>query len=163
MVKIGIISDTHIQKLKYAADFFELLVQGPFKDVDMVFHAGDIVDPNILLMFADKPVHAVRGNMDVDATDLPQRKIITIAGFRFGLIHGWGNRAGLEGRLMKEFVHDEIDCLVYGHSHCPCCRQENGLLLFNPGSATDRRDAPHHTVGILSVGESITGEIIRLD
>jgi phosphomethylpyrimidine synthase len=43
-----------------------------------------------------------------------------------------------------------------------CCRRD-GVLLFNPGSPTDRRWAPYHSVGILELGDTIEGRIIRLD
>lgn len=163
MVKIGVLADTHIEKLKYAIDFIDEIARGPFRDVEMIFHAGDIVDPDILQLFADKPVHAVRGNMDRSAIELPQKKIVSVAGYRFGLIHGWGACAGLERRVIEAFSGEHIDCLVYGHSHFPCCRREKDLLLFNPGSPTDRRESPSHTVGILTIDNTIHGEIIPLD
>ncbi|MDF1580611.1 MAG: metallophosphoesterase family protein [Desulfuromonadales bacterium] len=163
MIKIGVIADTHIQKLKYATDFLDHLATGPLQGIDMLFHAGDMVDPDILVMFDHVPVHAVRGNRDPASAGLEQKKIVTVASFRIGLMHGWGACAGLERRLIQAFSGDNIDCLVYGHTHYPCCRQQQNLLLFNPGSATERRTAPYHSVGILRVEETISGEIIRLD
>jgi predicted phosphodiesterase len=64
---------------------------------------------------------------------------------------------------MNEFSDDDIDALVFGHSHRPLCHRYEGVLLFNPGSAADRREADHHTVGLLEVGSSIEGRIINID
>ena len=55
-------------------------------------------------------------------------------------------------------VSEEIDGLVYGHSHFPQVRRENGLLIMNPGSPTDKRQAPFHSVGMLTVGKRLTGK-----
>ncbi|HLY65918.1 MAG TPA: metallophosphoesterase family protein, partial [Chloroflexota bacterium] len=54
--------------------------------------------------------------------------------------------------------------VVFGHSHIPMNEWDDGLLLFNPGSATDRRRQPRHTMGLirLEVG-SIEAEIVPLD
>ncbi|HDQ03338.1 MAG TPA: metallophosphoesterase, partial [Deltaproteobacteria bacterium] len=59
--KIGVISDTHLDgfdgKLKS-------IVARHFHDVDMIFHAGDLVDLGVLDVFGPKEVKAVCGNMD---------------------------------------------------------------------------------------------------
>jgi hypothetical protein len=162
-MKIGVLSDTHLGDLAQALPFLQQLAERHFADAGMILHAGDLVHPDILLAFPGRIVHAVRGNMDVGAGHLPLRKIIAAGDFRIGLVHGWGAPDGLEERLLREFRGDRIDCLVYGHSHHPVCHRRDGLLLFNPGSPTDRRWAPFHSVGLLEVGERIEGRIIRLD
>jgi putative phosphoesterase len=101
--------------------------------------------------------------MDPAAPDLPLRRVVEFAGVRIGLIHGWGPPAGLVLRLRREFADLSVDCLVFGHSHVPLCQQEDGLLLFNPGSATDRRGQPHCSIGLLEVEDgAIRGRIIML-
>ncbi|MDH3999578.1 MAG: metallophosphatase family protein [Desulfuromonadales bacterium] len=163
MVKIGVLSDTHLPDSGEAMAFLAALAQHCFADVDMIIHAGDVVAPEILAAFGDIPVHAVRGNMDPAVSDIPVRKIVGVKGFRIGMIHGWGTAKGLEKRLLAEFASDRIDCLVFGHSHSPICEVKDGVLLFNPGSATDRRSAPSHTVGILEIDSEIRGRIVSLD
>jgi len=57
------------------------------------------------------------------------------------------------------------DCVVFGHSHIPWNEEYNGQLLFNPGSATDRRRQPRCSIGLLYVDDvkkSVRGEILRI-
>jgi len=54
--------------------------------------------------------------------------------------------------------------VVFGHSHIPVNEWHDGLLLFNPGSPTDRRRQPKHTMGLLRlVDGTIEGQIIPLE
>jgi putative phosphoesterase len=163
MLRIGVLADSHIRDLKRGLEFFGELAARFLDNTEMILHAGDLVNPDILLAFSDKPVYAVRGNMDPPTLDLPDRRIIEAQGFRIGLIHGWGQRGGLEEKLSREFQGQSLDCLVYGHSHRPACHVKDGMLFFNPGSCTDRRGAPCHTVGILELGKTIGGHIISID
>lgn len=162
-MKVGVISDTHFQDLASGIATLQALAEREFAGIDTILHAGDVVNPDVLLAFDDRTVHVVRGNMDPVVPGIPVRKTIELAGFRIGLIHGWGAPATLEERVLHEFLDDRIDCLVFGHSHYPLCRRHTGILLFNPGSPTDRRRAPFHSVGMLDLGDSIEGRIIRLD
>lgn len=162
-MKIGVISDTHMAEPKQGLRFMESLRTRFFSAADMILHAGDIVEPEILCAFFDIPVHAVRGNMDYPLPDLPVKRVLRIGGFRIGLIHGWGAPAGLERRLFREFADEPLDCLVYGHSHMPVCHRREGVLFFNPGSPTQNRQAPWPSVGMLELSASIGGRIIRLD
>jgi putative phosphoesterase len=163
MQRIGVLADTHLADTGAARAFLGDLGERHFADVDLILHAGDIVAPAVLMALAPCPVVAVRGNMDPAAPDLPIRRIVTVAGARIGLIHGWGPPAGLAQRLRKEFADSSLDCLVFGHSHAPLCRREGGLLLFNPGSATDRRGQQRCSIGLLAVDAgTICGRIILL-
>lgn len=163
MTKIGVLSDTHITDLSSGLPFLEHLVERYFSDTEMILHAGDLVDPDIVMAFAGRTVHAVRGNMDPAVKGIPNRKLIEVEGFRIGLIHGWGAPDTLESRILREFQGERLDCLVYGHSHQPVCHSKDGVLLFNPGSPTDRRWAPYHSVGVLTLAGGISGEIIPID
>lgn len=163
MLKIGVLSDTHIQDPGRAFSFMQDLLNECFHGADMILHAGDMLHPDVLLAFAGRTIHAVRGNMDPSVSGIPHRKIIEAGRFRIGLIHGWGSPDKLEDRVLREFHGDRIDCLVYGHSHQPVCHRRDGILVFNPGSPTDRRRAPYHSVGILEVSDRIEGRIIPLD
>jgi putative phosphoesterase len=158
-VKIGVISDTHLagydKRLKY-------LMDNHFRDVDLILHAGDLVDIRVLDSFEGKEVRAVYGNMDPDSVRaiLPDRLVFELGGHRIGMMHGWGMPFNLEQKLLKEL--GPVDCLVYGHSHKPANRIKNGILFFNPGSAIDRRFTTHNTVGILEIGNGIKGEILEI-
>ena len=158
-MKIGVISDTHLYN--YSLEL-KRIVDTHFADVDMVIHAGDIVEMEVLDAFLTKKIEAVAGNMDPASVrnHFPVKKIIKVGAFKIGLIHGWGSPVGLENRISNEFT--EIDCLVYGHTHYPVNQIINGVLFFNPGSATEKRFTKRNTVGILEISERIMGKLIEI-
>lgn len=163
MMRIGVLADTHLSDRQEDRMFLANLVETHFQGVEMILHAGDIVTPELLTAVAPRPVYAVRGNMDPATADTPPRRVVSIGGLRIGLIHGWGAPEGIVGRILREFAGAELDCLVFGHTHEPCCRWQNGLLLFNPGSATDRRRMPFASVGILEIDNGmISGKIVPI-
>ena len=162
-LRIGVFSDTHLTDSADAQAFLLHLLNNVLAPVDMILHAGDLVSPELLNIFDGYPMHAVRGNMDPAIPGVPLKKVIQVKDFTIGLIHGWGPPEGIEERVYREFDDVALDCLVYGHSHRPVCHHRDGLLLFNPGSATDRRDTEYHSVGLLELDETIRGTVIRLD
>ena len=159
-MKIGILSDTH---LKGFPEQLSESITHHFRDVDMVLHAGDVVESTVLDYFADRDVRAVAGNMD--SWQLKERNpvkmVLPVEGFKVGLIHGWGSPVGIEDRVRREF--DTIDVLVYGHTHNPSSHIRDGVLFFNPGSPTCKRFTAHNTIGILELGERITPHIITIE
>ena len=162
--RIGVLSDSHLPDTAEAWEFLSELVAHCFAGVDLILHAGDLVAPELLQAFGDCPVYAVRGNMDPASPDILVKRVVEVGGVRIGLIHGWGAPGGIEDRILAEFPVGSIDCLVYGHSHHPVCHHRHGILLFNPGSPTDRRRMAYHSVGLLEVSNGqVRGEIIRLD
>lgn len=160
LVRIGVLSDTHLTLDDARLPALLAHCQQYFAGTELILHAGDVVDPQLLPLLP-QPVLAVRGNLD--PAELPARRIVKVAGKRIGLIHGWGAKADLEARILRAFSGEEVDCIVYGHSHQPACHVVNGILLFNPGSPIDRRNAPFASLGLLTIGAAITGEIIALD
>ena len=162
-LRIGVLSDTHLPGSSDAVVFLQELVEFALAPVDMILHAGDLVDPDLLHIFGDCPLHAVRGNMDPATPGVPVKKVIEVKGFSIGLMHGWGPPQGLEQRILNEFHGVKLNCLVYGHSHRPVCTLRDGLLILNPGSATDRRGMPFHSVGLIEVTDRLKGSIIRID
>jgi putative phosphoesterase len=159
-MRIGVLSDTHIPTgtLSLPAQVFEL-----FAGVDLILHAGDIVQLAVLEeLRAIAPVEAVSGNMD-DAevqARLPHKKILTLGRFRAGLIHGKYKIDVQRQMIRQEF--EEVDLIVYGHSHTPFWGREQGVWFLNPGSPTDTRHAPFNSVAILEVGDELRAEIIRI-
>lgn len=162
MTRIGVLSDTHFTQAHSGIEFLSKLLRNEFNGVDMIFHAGDAVDPDIYIAFDKIPFYAVRGNMDPYTPGIPDYRVIEVEGHSIGLIHGWGATEDLEERVMEVFKGYEVDAIVYGHSHYPACHRMNGILLFNPGSAIEKRKAPEHTVGILEIEDTIEGRIIPL-
>ena len=164
MIRIGVLADTHLPDTRAATALLQALAARHFQEVAMILHAGDIVAPGVLEGLAPCPVYGVRGNMDPAAPGFPHQRVVEVDGVRIGLIHGWGPPAGLADRVRAAFTGTALDCLVFGHSHKPLCRREGALLLFNPGSATDRRGQPSTSVGVLEIENGmIEGRIILLD
>jgi hypothetical protein len=56
---------------------------------------------------------------------------------------------------MKCFQDDDVDCIIFGHSHIPYNEFKNNILLFNPGSPTDRRRNEFFSFGLLELGDRI--------
>ena len=162
-IRIGVVSDTHLSDSADAQEFLVDLIEDVLAPVDMILHAGDLVDPDLLTAFDGYPLHVVRGNMDPVSPGVPLKKIIQVGDFTIGMMHGWGAAEGIEERVLDEFSDVSLDCLVYGHSHRPACHWRDGVLFFNPGSATDKRRMAYHSVGLLEIGVDIQGTIIRLD
>jgi len=159
MVKIGIISDTHLYAVSSElVDIYE----NYFSDVEMIFHAGDLVSVEIAEYLSQKPLHVVQGNMDtMDVRDrFPRKEIIEVHGFRFGLIHGWGSPLGIERRIRSEFR--DVHAIIYGHSHRPSNHADDGILFFNPGTATGFRIAGSNSIGIVQIADEIKATIIPI-
>jgi putative phosphoesterase len=151
-MNIGIISDTHIP-LKAKSLPNEVL--RAFRDVDHIIHAGDIVSLEVLdTLNCFAPVTAVSGNVDPPGIRelLGTKKIITLEGYRIGITHGDGKTGKTPDRALKCFDGDPVDCIIFGHSHIPFCDNVNGILLFNPGSPTDKRRNEFFSFGILELG-----------
>jgi len=159
-MKIGVLSDTHLSGVTRE---LEEIYNRYLADTDLILHAGDIVSTELIDFFAVHRFHGVYGNMDpAEVHDrLPPKKLIELGDFRLGLIHGWGSSAGLEDRIRNEFQN--VDAIVYGHSHRPANHLRDGVLFFNPGTATGHSSTGTHTIGILQVDDAIRGEIITLD
>lgn len=160
MKLIGVLSDTHIPKT--AQNVPERIIK-EFKGVDLILHAGDLVEMSVLKRLeALAPIRAVYGNMDPPEVkaSLPEKDVILFEGFRIGLIHGFGPPGQIVDAVSGAF--SAVDAIVFGHSHTPLVQKIKKTLFFNPGSPTDKIFAPYASFGILEIGENITGRIIRL-
>ncbi|MBW2614897.1 MAG: metallophosphoesterase family protein [Deltaproteobacteria bacterium] len=158
-MKIGVISDTHLGRVTRE---FEQIYDRYLSDKDLILHAGDITSTVIVDFLSRKDFHGVYGNMDpYDVRDmLPDKKVIELGPYRLGLIHGGGPSAGLEGRVWSEFQN--VDVIVYGHSHKAVNHVREGVLVFNPGTASGFSSSGIHSIGILELGDTIQGEIVTL-
>ncbi len=160
-MRIGVVSDTHIPMRARALP--PILFEA-FGDVDAILHAGDVATEDVLRdLEAVAPVLAVRGNVDPPElwTRLPQRRLLHFDGVHIGLIHGDGAGGTTAGRALKAFADERVSCVVFGHSHIPLCERRGGVLLFNPGSPTDRRRQPTFSYGLLTVADGeVEGTII---
>ena len=157
---IGIISDTHLPrgKRRIPQGCIELL-----RRCELAIHAGDFVSEEALEEVEDigTPLAAVHGNVDSAAVRgrLPERQVVEAAGVRLGLIHDAGPARGRLERMRVRFP--DADAAVFGHSHIPLHEEEGGFQIFNPGSPTERRRAPAHTMGLARVeGGSVAFELV---
>ena len=160
-MRIGVISDTHISG---STKSLPRLLLKQLQGVDLILHAGDLVIMDVLEKLSRiARVEAVYGNMDTYAVrkSLPAKKTIEVGKFKLGLVHGSGSPEGLVRLVTEEF--DEVDAIVFGHSHIPLNEAHGRVLLFNPGSPTDKVFAPYNSFGLLDVTEDgINGRLIQI-
>jgi putative phosphoesterase len=119
---------------------------------DLLLHAGDFTAASVLReLEAYAPVEAVFGNMDEPALQaaLPERRVVEVGDTRIGLVHIPGLRARREERLIAWFP--DCDAVVYGHTHVPQVEQHRGVWILNPGSPTERRRSPSHSLLVLDL------------
>lgn len=163
MLKVGVISDTHIptNALNISSE-----IKKHFKEVDLILHAGDLISLDVLGDLEKiAPVAAVSGNMDNSDTKakLPKKQVIKIDKYRIGLIHDPGNLKK-KGEILKNyFPTDKLDILIFGHTHIPICDTYKKTIFFNPGSATDTIFAPYKSVGLIYLNSTIKTKIIKLE
>ena len=161
--RIGLISDTHIPSRGKA---LTRRIRYVFQKVQLILHAGDIVEMSVLNELRRlAPVEAVAGNMDPAPLHicLGRKKLIRVGRVKIGLVHGDGGFGGALERARKAFSGYDPQVIVFGHSHRPYCREEEGIWLINPGSAVDPRWEPGPSCGLLTIeGDSIQGQIIYL-
>src|SRR5947209_12245717 len=160
--KIGVISDTHIPHFKKLPQ----AIWEHFAGVELVIHAGDLS----ILSIVDEletiaPVVAVQGNVEYEEVmlKLPIKREIVVGGCPIGIVHILGDSHNRVKLARQEFPEARV--VVFGHSHIPYNQELDGQLLFNPGSATDRRRQPRCSVGLLHVDDEkkkVWGEIIWL-
>jgi len=119
----------------------------------LIVHAGDFTAVQVLDdLVAIAPVTAVHGNMDDAALRerLPARAVVEGEGRRIGVVHDGGPTTGRYERLAGWFP--DCDLIVYGHSHLPEVARHGGTWIVNPGSPTERRRAPGHTLAVIRHG-----------
>jgi uncharacterized protein len=127
------------------------------ESADLILHAGDVVGASVLAELEQlAPVEAVAGNMDEPAllAALPERRVVDVDDARLGMVHVAGPAAGRGDRLARAFPG--CDAVVYGHTHVPEMTRAGDLWVLNPGSPTERRGAPAHSMLMLEID---SGEI----
>jgi putative phosphoesterase len=160
---LAVISDTHLPRGDRAlpAACVEQL-----RAADAILHAGDLMELSVLaeLEALGPPVHAVRGNVDSAELQarLPLTRFVDAGGVRIAMVHDAGPAEGRLGRLRRRFP--DADAVVFGHSHIPLHEEREGFAIFNPGSPTERRRSPRHTMGIATAADGrVKFELLNLD
>jgi putative phosphoesterase len=160
-VRICVISDTHADSI----DSLPGRVIDELFGSEMVIHAGDFTDKKLVdALRRIRPFRGVYGNIDGPEVrkELPAIDIVQVEDFKIGVNHPseGGSPHTLEQRLRPKFP--EVQVIIHGHSHQTKNDFRDGVLWFNPGSATGTFPARQETYGILTIGKEIHGEIIRL-
>ncbi len=161
-MQIAVISDTHLPRgsRRLPEECVDRL-----RAADLILHAGDLMRLPVLEQLESYgPVVAVHGNVDDSevCAALPEATSVDAGAVTIGLVHDAGPSKGRLERLRRRFP--DVDAVVFGHSHIPLHeRAPDGFQIFNPGSPTERRRAPRHTMGIATVvGGQLTFELIAL-
>ena len=145
---IAAISDTHLPRgrRRIPDACLERLAEA-----DLILHAGDISTAEVLREIEDigPPVKAVHGNIDSPELreTLPEAlEVRTPDGARIAMVHDAGPSTRRLERMRRRFP--DANAVVFGHSHIPLHEERDGFQIFNPGSPTDRRRQPRHTMGL---------------
>ncbi|MFQ6080800.1 MAG: metallophosphoesterase family protein [Candidatus Bathyarchaeia archaeon] len=161
---VGLISDTHIPTRANAIPprVFEVFVGS-----NLIMHAGDLTQLRVLSDLERlAPVVAVYGNMDEpDVRErLPKMESVEVYNWKIGVVHNpgalWGTR-----RMKRVAKQNNLDVLVFGHTHRPTFRREEGILFINPGSPTNPLPPllTKPTIALLRVTkERIEPEIVKI-
>jgi uncharacterized protein len=162
-VLVGVIADTHMtggaRKLPPAC--VERLAP-----CDLIVHAGDVMTQEALaeIEAVGPPVEAVHGN--VDSPDLrrrlpPELQIALPGELKLAIVHDAGPSTGRIARMRRRFP--DADAVVFGHSHIPLYERDGEFQIFNPGSPTERRRSPWHSMGLARIDNgTIEFELVRL-
>jgi putative phosphoesterase len=148
---IGIISDTHGRLPQSVSNIF--------KNTDLIIHAGDIGDPEIINALKKiAPTRAVQGNMDMGqwARQLPRNETIKINDKGVYIIHDVGH-------LDIDAENDHYHVVIHGHTHRPQVEKQQGILFVNPGSAVHPSYGYPPSVALLEIkGDAIKARLIKL-
>ena len=159
---VAAISDTHLPR--GARRLPEACLER-LREADLILHGGDFSTVSVFdeLRALGPPLQAVHGNADEPALRelLPKELVVEAGGARIGMVHIPGPAAGREERLLRRFPG--CDAVLYGHTHLPHADRHEGVWILNPGSPTERRRGPFHSMLLLEVNAgAVSPEIIRL-
>lgn len=143
---IGVIADTHGK--------LPLRVAELFQGVDEIWHLGDVCEEPILdeLRMINPRLTVILGNNDHDL-DYPLMLDLTRHAERFHLVH-----------IPPRRLPRETDWVLFGHTHRPLSEMNDGVHLFNPGSAGRANKGAPLSVGFLrrKAGEKFRAEVVLL-
>ncbi len=153
-MRVAILSDTHFPGRGTALPDACVAV---IARSDLVIHAGDVADMATLTLLRGfgKPLVAVHGNADDDAVRraLPATATVVVGSLTLAVTHNGGPEEGRWRRMRGRFP--DADGVIFGHSHIPLHEVgDGGFFILNPGSATDRRRQPRHSMVELTVDKT---------
>ena len=131
MKKIGLISDSH--------GYIDEMTIAHLKDVDEVWHAGDIGDMAVLdNLPTDKVLRIITGNIDdLEARNqYPEELWFEVENLKVGMIH-IGGKPPQYAKGVKNLIRQHgVKLFVCGHSHICKVEFDKNLtcLYMNPGA-----------------------------
>ena len=158
-MRLLLLADTHVPR---RARDLPAQVWDEVDRADVVVHAGDWVDVSLLHALEARAARLIAcwGNNDGPELRalLPEVARVELDGLRLAVVHETGASVGRERRMASSY--DDVDVLVFGHSHIPWdTTADNGLRLLNPGSPTDRRRQPVGTFMTATVEDGRIGDV----
>ncbi|KAL3132816.1 hypothetical protein ABBQ38_006742 [Trebouxia sp. C0009 RCD-2024] len=148
-VRVGLVSDTHA--------VYDKELDTVLENVQHILHAGDIghkhSNPDDVLSRLSRiaPTLAVRGNVDNNASHIPEFRLLHFGGWKVLLLHIAGMPPTTTAACL-ELVHlHHPDTVIFGHSHKHGVCQHNGVMYINPGSAGPARFKLARSAAILSL------------
>lgn len=148
---IGVISDTHGT---LHSEIIKI-----FKDVDLIIHAGDIGNPDIIEdLQTIASVVAIRGNMDFEAwaNEFPETQDVPASETLIHVIHNVSN-------FDIKSDSANFNAVIHGHTHKPCIENRHNMLFLNPGSASLPQIDQSPSVALLRVsGTLLDAQIIEI-
>lgn len=162
MTRIGVLSDTH--------GLLDKRVLEHFKDVDEIWHAGDIGSFELLQTLREfKPTRAVYGNMDSGDVrySLSEFYRFKIEDVNVLMTHIGGYPGHYNPWLIPMFRKEPPDLFVCGHSHILKVQYDSmfKMLTMNPGAAGKQGWQPCQTLLRFTIdGSKIDNlEVIELE
>ena len=149
-MKICVFSDTHGHLSQIKDKLIHL-----DREVDAFWFLGDYAkDARALKKILTKEVVIVRGNCDLHSHE-PEDQILELRGKRILLTHG--HRYNVKGTLTTLYFKaksEQVDLVCFGHTHMALNVEEEGIILFNPGSPTSPRGNIHGSFGMIMIQEN---------
>ncbi len=134
------------------------------KRADMFIFLGDKTDDieDFTYEYTDKRFCIVSGNCDF-MPSYPSTAVIKVDNINVFACHGHslGVKGGL-GLLIKAARQQNCQIALYGHTHIPNIKYEDGLYLVNPGSCARSREGGNSYAAIDIRENGILPSIIRI-
>ena len=125
---------------------------------DAIIHLGDHFDDGEVIHEENMHIafHQVPGNCDKYRLYRPVAETLSykVCGVKLFMTHGHNHhvKQGLYA-LLRDAKAEQAQAVLYGHTHLPDCRREDGMWILNPGSCG-------HAGGTVGLMEMENGEII---
>ncbi|MFC2949817.1 metallophosphoesterase family protein [Virgibacillus sediminis] len=162
-MKLVITGDTHMPR---RGTQLPARLEQELKTANLIIHTGDWQTMDMYHMLSEfGEVRGVFGNVDGEdiCRKFPEKLVLELEGYRIGVVHGHGERKTTERRAIEAFDGEDLDIIIFGHSHIPLLRYSKRRLLLNPGSPMDKRTTPYYSFAVLHLGPEIRAEHVFYD